>query len=60
MMLWMLLDVLRVRRLVWLRMLWLLVMLLGVRRSRRMRLALVRLLLGCLLARLRRAPRRLG
>ena len=57
---WMLLVGLRVRRMVWLRMLRLLVMLLVVRRCRRGLLTLVLLLLGCLLARLRRALRLLG
>ena len=57
---WMLLTGLRVRLVVWLRMLWRLVMLLAVRRWRRMRLTLVRLLLGCLLERRLRAPRLLG
>lgn len=57
---WMPRRVLRVLLVVWRRMLRLLVMLLVVRRSRRVTLVLVRLLLVCLLARLRRVLRLLG
>ena len=54
---WLLPTGLRALRMLWPRMPWRLVMLLVVRRSRRMRLTLVRLLLGCLLVMRRRASR---